>query len=221
VGQFCTNPGLIFVPTGTPAAGEPDLPAAIGEALAQTAGGPMLSERIHAGYDEAARELASCVDVRLLAEGKPGQGPWSGTPQVYVTDVETYLRNAEQLSEERFGPVGLIVTYTPGTGPDLLRVLDLGATGSGHLTGTIQLDPADPEDLDLARAITARLRTLVGRIVYNGWPTGVAVNHAQHHGGPYPATTAPAYTSVGAAAIQRWLVPVVQQGLPPELADLK
>ena len=57
----------------------------------------------------------------------------------------------------------------------------------------------------------------VGRIVWNGWPTGVAVNAAQHHGGPYPATTAPATTSVGSTAIRRWLVPVAYQGLPQEL----
>ena len=139
---------------------------------------------------------------------------------MFVTDAESYLRNADILSEERFGPVGVVVTYTIGSGPDPLNLLELGATGDGHLTGTIQLDPADTADLDLARAVTAHLRTLVGRIVYNGWPTGVAVNHAQHHGGPYPATTSPAHTSVGAAAILRWLVPVVHQGMPPEMGGL-
>jgi NADP-dependent aldehyde dehydrogenase len=211
VGQFCTNPGLLFVPD------QPELLETIGTAVAATTGGPMLSERIHAGYVEAARELAAIPGVRPLAQGAPGQGPWSGTPQVFVIDAQSYLDNAALLSEERFGPIGLVITYTFDAGADLLHLLESGATGTGHLTGTIHLDPADPVDLDLARAVTAQLRTLVGRIVYNGWPTGVAVNHAQHHGGPYPATTAPAYTSVGSTAILRWLIPVVYQGAPPEL----
>ncbi|MGH6654397.1 MAG: aldehyde dehydrogenase (NADP(+)), partial [Actinocrinis sp.] len=70
---------------------------------------------------------------------------------------------------------------------------------------------------DQARRVGRLLAERAGRVVYNGWPTGVAVTHAQQHGGPYPATTAPAYTSVGATAIERWLVPVVYQDFPPQL----
>jgi NADP-dependent aldehyde dehydrogenase len=71
--------------------------------------------------------------------------------------------------------------------------------------------------MDLARQVVAVLEQVAGRIVFNGWPTGVAVVAAQHHGGPWPATTVPAYTSVGTAAIRRWLVPVAYQSFPPEL----
>ena len=213
VGQFCTNPGLLFVPD------DPDLLAAIAAAAEQTAGGPMLSERIHAGFTAAAAELGARPKVSLLAQGKSGDGPWSATPQVFTISAQDFLRDAEFLSEERFGPAGLVVTYPLEGGPDPYNVLELGATGHGHLTGTIHLDPADPADLARARELVTELRTLVGRIIYNGWPTGVAVNHAQHHGGPYPATTAPEHTSVGSAAIYRWLVPVVHQGCPPELAE--
>ena len=71
--------------------------------------------------------------------------------------------------------------------------------------------------LATARQVIAVFERTVGRIVWNGWPTGVAVNAAQHHGGPYPATTAPIFTSVGSAAIRRWLIPVAYQGLPDGL----
>ncbi|HEV2636870.1 MAG TPA: aldehyde dehydrogenase family protein [Actinocrinis sp.] len=244
VGQFCTNPGLMFVPD------DQALLDAVGSAVAETVGGPMLAERIHAGYLAATASLTARDRVAVLAEGKPGEGPWSATPQVFTTDVAAYGADREFLAEERFGPAGLVVRYRAGAGAGagagvgadaaaganadasansdaaanaaveaLLATLEPALTGDGQLTATIQLDPSDPQDLLLARALVARLRTLVGRIIYNGWPTGVAVNHAQHHGGPYPATTAPAHTSVGAAAIFRWLIPVVHQGCPPELAE--
>jgi NADP-dependent aldehyde dehydrogenase len=87
----------------------------------------------------------------------------------------------------------------------------------GNLAGTVHADQDSPEDLDLARQVVAVLEQVAGRLVFNGWPTGVAVAAAQHHGGPWPATIVPAYTSVGAAAIRRWLVPVAYQNFPPEL----
>jgi NADP-dependent aldehyde dehydrogenase len=88
------------------------------------------------------------------------------------------------------------------------------AAAPGSLTATVHAEPADA---DLARGLVAELAQHVGRVVYNGWPTGVAVNHAMHHGGPWPATTAPLHTSVGTAAIRRFQVPVAFQGLPEEL----
>ena len=84
----------------------------------------------------------------------------------------------------------------------------------------MHVDTGSPEDLDLARQVVAVLEHIAGRVVCNGWPTGVAVVAAQHHGGPWPATTVPAYTSVGTAAIRRWLVPVAYQDFPPELLPL-
>lgn len=217
VGQFCTNPGLLFVP-----ADDERLLEEIAAAVAETVGGPMLADRIHAGFAAGAQQLAARPDVRTLAEGKPGEGPWAATPVVYAVTAEDFLRSAGELREEHFGPLGLVVTYTFGSGPDPFNLLDVGALGDGQLTASIHLDPADGADATLGRALADRLGALAGRIVFNGWPTGVAVTRAQHHGGPFPATTAPAYTSVGAAAIRRWLVPVVYQDCPPELlpADL-
>jgi NADP-dependent aldehyde dehydrogenase len=97
---------------------------------------------------------------------------------------------------------------------DLVPVL--GAL-PGNLVGTVHVDTASPEDVDLARPVVTALERIAGRIVCNGWPTGVAVVAAQHHGGPWPATTMPLFTSVGTAAIRRWLVPVAYQDLPAEL----
>jgi NADP-dependent aldehyde dehydrogenase len=211
VGQFCTNPGLLFVPD------DERLLASIADAIAGTTGGPMLAERIHAGFVAGADELAARADVQALAEGKSGEGPWSATPVTYTVTAEDFLASAETLREEHFGPLGLVITYAFGAGLDPFNLLDLGAVGEGHLTATIHLDPENERDVELAGVLADRLRGIAGRLVFNGWPTGVAVTHAQHHGGPYPATTAPAYTSVGAAAIRRWLVPVAYQDFPPDL----
>jgi len=201
-GQFCTNPGLLFVPEN------PALLAAIANAVSATAGGPMLSERIFAGYQDAVAEAAS-RHVRELAAGAPGEGPWGATPRALTTTLKEFATDLPALSAERFGPAGLVITYS--SVEELLAVLgDL----SGNLVGSVHADPAD---LDLARRVVAALERIAGRIVFNGWPTGVAVVAAQHHGGPWPATTAPARTSVGSAAIRRWLVPVAYQNFPPEL----
>src|SRR5579859_781833 len=205
-GQFCTNPGLLFVPEDV------GLLSAIGEAVGASAGGPMLSGRIFAGYEDAVAEAGDHPGVTELAAGRPGAGPWGATPRVFQITLKEFAADLAVLSRERFGPAGLVITY-PSV-PDLLPVL---AALPGNLVGTVHADPGSPEDLDLARQVVAALERVAGRIVFNGWPTGVAVVAAQHHGGPWPATTVPAYTSVGTAAIRRWLVPVAYQNFPPEL----
>jgi NADP-dependent aldehyde dehydrogenase len=205
-GQFCTNPGLLFVPEDV------GLLSAIGEAVGAAAGGPMLSGRIFAGYEDAVAEAQDHPGVTELADGQPGPGPWGATPRVFQVALKEFAADLAVLSRERFGPAGLVITY-PSV-PDLLPVL---AALPGNLAGTVHADQDSPEDLDLARQVVAVLEHVAGRIVFNGWPTGVAVAAAQHHGGPWPATTVPAYTSVGTAAIRRWLVPVAYQNFPPEL----
>jgi NADP-dependent aldehyde dehydrogenase len=206
VGQFCTNPGLLFVPEDV------GLLSAISEAVGASAGGPMLSGRIFAGYEEAVAEAQDHPGVSELAAGRPGAGPWGATPRVFQLTLKEFAADLAVLSRERFGPAGLVITYSSVA--DLLPVL---AALTGNLVGTVHADPGSPEDLDLARQVVAVLEHVAGRIVFNGWPTGVVVVAAQHHGGPWPATTVPAYTSVGTAAIRRWLVPVAYQNFPPEL----
>jgi NADP-dependent aldehyde dehydrogenase len=205
-GQFCTNPGLLFVPEDV------GLLSAIAEAAGASAGGPMLTGRIFAGYQDAVEEAAEHPGVTELAAGQPGPGPWGATPRVFQLTLKEFADDIAVLSRERFGPAGLVITY-PSV-EDLLPVL---ATLAGNLVGTVHVDTGSPDDLDLARQVITVLEHVAGRVACNGWPTGVAVVAAQHHGGPWPATTVPAYTSVGTAAIRRWLVPVAYQDFPSEL----
>src|SRR6266536_1212413 len=208
-GQFCTNPGLLFVPEDV------GLLSAIGEAVGASSGGAMLTGRIFAGFTEAVEEAEEHPGVTELAAGQPGPGPWGATPRVFQLTLKEFADDMAVLSRERFGPAGLVITY-PSV-DDLLPVL---AALAGNLVGTVHVDTRSPDDLDLARQVVAVLEHIAGRVVCNGWPTGVAVVAAQHHGGPWPATTVPAYTSVGTAAIRRWLVPVAYQDFPPELLPL-
>ncbi|MBO0803425.1 MAG: aldehyde dehydrogenase (NADP(+)), partial [Nocardiopsaceae bacterium] len=150
--------------------------------------------------------------VTELASGRAGEGPWGATPRVYATTLKEFAADAATLAKERFGPAGIVITYP--SPDDLLPVL---AGLPGNLVGTVHADPASSSDIELARRVIPVLEKIAGRIVFNGWPTGVAVVAAQQHGGPYPATTAPEHTSVGTAAIARWLVPVAHQNFPPDL----
>ena len=206
-GQFCTNPGLLFVPAGDDALGQ-----ALADAVSESSGAPMLSERIHSGYEAALAEIEAHPAVTATAAGTTGDGPWGATPRLFSTTLEEFAADIAVLAKERFGPAGLVITYPSAT--ELLPVL---AQLEGNLVGSVHGDEDDRADLGTARQVIAVFERTVGRIVWNGWPTGVAVNAAQHHGGPYPATTAPIFTSVGSAAIRRWLIPVAYQGLPTAL----
>jgi NADP-dependent aldehyde dehydrogenase len=206
-GQFCTNPGLLFVP-----ARDETLRGAIADAVSESSGGPMLSERIYSGYEAALAEIEAHPAVTSVAAGATGEGPWGATPRLFATTLEEFAADLPVLAKERFGPAGLLITY-----PSAEELLPVLARLGGNLVGSVHGDPDDRAELSTARQVIAVFERTVGRIVWNGWPTGVAVNAAQHHGGPYPATTAPATTSVGSTAIRRWLVPVAYQGLPAEL----
>ncbi|WP_460367236.1 aldehyde dehydrogenase family protein, partial [Actinocorallia lasiicapitis] len=204
-GQFCTNPGLLFVPAQGRWVEE------IAAAVARSSGGPMLTERIKDGYVDG---LQAKDGLPVLAEGAPGPGPWAAIPTVFTTDLATFTGRLPGIAEETFGPSAVVVTYPdPAELPPVLALLP------GSLTATIHAgEPAE------AGAVAEVFARTAGRLIWNGWPTGVAVTWAQHHGGPWPATTAPASTSVGTAAIGRWLTPVAYQSwpqelLPPELRD--
>src|SRR6266567_199952 len=187
-------------------------PAIAAAGFTRSTGGGMLTGRIFAGFTEAVAEAAEHPGITELAAGQPGPGPWGATPRVFQLRLKEFAADMGVLSRERFGPAGLVITY-PSI-EDLLPVLGVLA---GNLVGTVHVDTGSAADVDLARQVVAVLEHVAGRVVCNGWPTGVAVVAAQHHGGPWPATTVPAYTSVGTAAIRRWLVPVAYQDFPPEL----
>ncbi|GIL31177.1 aldehyde dehydrogenase (NADP(+)) [Actinocatenispora comari] len=203
-GQFCTKPGLLFLPTGH----------ALTEALVQASRAatvaPLLNARIRAGYDAGVRELAAVDGVRPLLAPSTVDGPGFGAnPALLAVDVPTLVAHADELLRECFGPVSLIVEYADAD--ELLRAIELLP---GSLTGTIQGEATEPE---LPAALLEAFAERAGRVLWNGWPTGVAVSWAQHHGGPWPATTAPLFTSVGVTAIRRFLRPVAYQDVPDAL----
>jgi NADP-dependent aldehyde dehydrogenase len=199
-GQFCTKPGLLLVPAGW---GIEDRVAAFaGERPPE----PMLSEHIRSGYSQALEQLAKRPGVRVIAgeidpEGDPA-------PTILATTVSDLLADSEALTQECFGPAALVVSYTSEE-----ELLAAAQVFEGQLTATIQSSGPEPVTSALLDVLTER----VGRVVWNGWPTGVSVTYAQHHGGPYPATTSVQTTSVGTAAIDRFLRPVTYQDAPDEV----
>ncbi|HEV2345973.1 MAG TPA: aldehyde dehydrogenase (NADP(+)), partial [Actinocrinis sp.] len=180
VGQFCTKPGVLFVPD------DPALLEELEAAVRETTGGPMLSARIHAGYVASVDDLGSRGEVEPLASGNPGEGPWSAAPKVYRTTLGAVYEHRELLNEEHFGPIGVVVVGAAPT--DALRLIE--AEDVGHLAATVHAD-LDGDDVQEARLVGRTLAERAGRVIFNGWPTGVAVTHAQQHGGPFPATTMP------------------------------
>jgi NADP-dependent aldehyde dehydrogenase len=203
-GQFCTKPGMILIPASP--AGDALVSAAI-EAAKAVAPGVLLDVRMRdnflAGF--AARAAEPAVRTLAVAAAAPGDGApqavRAGLLEVDAPDV------SGDLLEECFGPVTVLVRYRdPAQAEALLSRL------GGNLTATLHADPGEPE----AAAWLSRLSRFAGRVIFGGWPTGVAVAPAMTHGGPYPATTSPT-TSVGGTAIDRWLRPVTFQTVPPAL----
>ncbi len=206
VGQFCTKPGVLLVPESS------SLQELVVSAVRGSAGGPMLSEAILAGYYRSLDPLADRDDVELLAGSSEHRE--QPTPSVYGTDAARFLAHPEELLEEHFGPAALLVRYRSDD-----ELLAVARSLHGQLTATIHGED-DDRDGELVELLAAR----AGRVLWNGWPTGVSVSYAQQHGGPYPATTAPHFTSVGTASIARFLRPVAYQDtpdalLPPALQD--
>jgi NADP-dependent aldehyde dehydrogenase len=203
-GQLCTKPGLIFVPEGEAGAG---FGAALRDVVADADTGVMLGERLYAAAKEATDQLERHADVEPLsaAQERPPSAGFA-LPAALFTTSSAALRADPELADERFGPIALVVSYRDVD--DLLATIE---TIPGQLTATIQ---ATDDDEAIGRALAACLLPRAGRLIYNGVPTGVSVTGAMQHGGPYPATTAPAHTSVGTTAIRRFLRPVVWQSAP-------
>lgn len=197
-GQFCTNPGLLFAPEA--------LVDEIAERLRGVAAAPMLNDRIEAGFLSVSDALGGRPGVRRVVWPEDGA---STAPRLLTMDLAAFRADADAAGQECFGPLGLVVTYD-----DLADVADAVAALPGQLTTSLHAEQDETGDL---AALTDVLADRSGRVLWNQWPTGVAVSYAMEHGGPYPATTAPATTSVGTAAIERFLRPVAFQGWPQEL----
>lgn len=204
-GQFCTNPGIVIGIAG------PDLDVFVDAAAAAiTAAQPqvMLTPGIHATYDKGVAALESHASVTNVARGAEGTGCTLGRAALFRTDAADFIADAT-LGHEVFGASSIVIAAK-----DMAEIASVIERLEGQLTATIQLDAADE---DAARALVPLLERKAGRILANGWPTGVEVSTAMVHGGPYPATSDPRSTSVGTAAIERFLRPVCYQDLPEAL----
>ncbi|MFW0795906.1 aldehyde dehydrogenase (NADP(+)) [Gordonia sp. CPCC 205515] len=209
-GQFCTKPGILLVPE------DATFIDSIVEQTQQVPAARMLTARIVDGYLDrvAAASAAPKVDVLVKGEAMPHpSGVAEVSPTLLQTTAENLVGDAEVLLEETFGPTAVIATYRDTT--DVRRVLE-SIDGSLTVTLHTRTEPTGAERAELQQLVRVAA-TRAGRLVFNGWPTGVAVTPAQHHGGPYPATTAIAHTSVGATAIRRFLRPVAFQDAPAGL----
>ena len=204
-GQFCTNPGLVVAVEGE---GLDAFEAAAAEALAAHAPQAMLTGGIRAAFAEGTDRLADADGVTELAAGLEGDGVATEMARLFATDGET-VRARPDLAEEVFGASSLVVRCR-----DLDEVAAVLAATEGQLTATLHLDEGDHAN---AARLLPILERKAGRILANGWPTGVEVAHAMVHGGPFPATSDGRSTSVGSLAIDRFLRPVCYQDLPAAL----
>ncbi|MFF0447906.1 aldehyde dehydrogenase family protein [Streptomyces sp. NPDC004609] len=197
-GQFCTKPGLLLAPAGSGAAD------AVAGALKEVAPGVLLTESIAAAYRQGVADLVAAgaspvASVPALTRG------FAAEPTVLTVPARA-LRPGSRLLAECFGPVALVVEY--GSGAQLREIL--AALQPSLAAAVISAGPADPELPWLVEHLARRS----GRVVVDGWPTGVATSWAQQHGGPWPATSRPEATSVGASALDRFTRPVAYQGVP-------
>ena len=208
-GQFCTNPGIAVLRAG------PEADRFIDTAAATLAASPaqtMLTDGIAQAYRDGQRRMAGVEGVReVLATDSQAR---SATPFLYTTDAQNWLSN-ETLSDEVFGPLGLVVTVA-----DMDEMRAVAHSLEGQLTCTMHLDDGDSET---AAPFLPILERKAGRVLANGFPTGVEVADTMVHGGPYPASTNFGATSVGTMSIRRFLRPVCYQNIPEALlpADLR
>jgi NADP-dependent aldehyde dehydrogenase len=214
VGQFCTNPGLVFLVKE----GESDPGIFLkktAEVLSAVPAGIMLTGKIKEAYDLGIHTLTRIEGVAIAARGTNVEGGCRGIPHLLQTTAKTFIKNP-QLAEEVFGPSTVVIIAS--TKEELIKA----ASGlKGHLTATIHWTDKDREDY---LELFGLLERKVGRLIMNGFPTGVEVCPSMHHGGPFPATTDLRITSVGTAAIKRFTRPICyqdfpQSSLPDELKD--
>lgn len=204
-GQFCTNPGLVIAVKGEALDA---FVAAASEAVKDSAAQTMLTPGIHDAYVQGVDGLLQSSTAREVARGATGESQNACQTGLFLTSAKDFMSD-ETLQAEVFGATSLVVECT-----DLDEVKHVAESLEGQLTATLQMDE---DDLGAARLLLPVLERRAGRVMANGWPTGVEVCHAMVHGGPYPATSDSRTTSVGSAAIYRFLRPVCYQDLPQGL----
>ena len=207
-GQLCTKPGFLFVPLGH------DLGGRLAARVAEVAEHRLLYPGSARGYRDRRDAILGADDVSVISEGslrfdEDEQG-WA-TPTIVTVSANALLAQRERLLAEAFGPLSILVEYE--SEDELAHLAD--QLFEGNLTGTVHA--AARENTEPLRRLVGWLSQHTGRVLFGGWPTGVAVTPAMQHGGPWPATTNDSGTSVGSAAIKRFLRPVSFQGAPQEL----
>jgi len=201
-GQFCTKPGMVFLGNGPDAE---KFAGKLSELVAGSAHFHLLTEAIHSSYDSAIAKRKADPSVTVLAERQhSGAAGFCAHSAVFATDAETFL--GSDLEAEIFGPTTLVVRHSSRE-----QILKIAGSLEGHLTATIH---GTEQDLRGFADLIAILETKVGRLIFNGFPTGVEVTHAMVHGGPYPSTSDGRSTSVGTQAIFRFTRLVCYQGFP-------
>lgn len=201
-GQMCTKPGLVFAPHDSA------LLDTITQLVADLPAFTMLNENIAERFHKLSTALARDHAVRRVVESSaeiPQSGYWQ-RPIVLHVDAR---RLSNSLAAECFGPFSVLVTYT-----SVEHVVAAIKRLGGQLAAAVH---AEPEDAQHVADLLPELADRAGRLVWNGWPTGVAVGAATQHGGPWPTTTAPTTTSVGLRAVDRFVRPVCLQGLPLDI----
>ena len=199
-GQFCTNPGIAIVLDGPEADA---FTSAAKDALAGTGPQVMLTDGIAKAYRDGRDRVAASKGVQEVLTSTCDQR--NATPYLFETDGTTWLEN-EELGEEVFGPLGLVVRVA-----DMDQMKQVASSLRGQLTCTLHMDDGDA---GAARELLPILERKAGRLLANGFPTGVEVSDSMVHGGPYPASTNFGATSVGTLSIRRFLRPVCYQNLP-------
>jgi NADP-dependent aldehyde dehydrogenase len=214
VGQFCTNPGVVVSLKSDQASAFVKI---AGKLIEEAAPATMLYAGIRDGYEQNVSKFEKVKGVQVAAKSKTAadRTKTQGTPTLLSTDAKTFLAN-EDLREEAFGPASIFVA-----GESKEELLAVARVMEGNLTATIH---GTAKDLEEYADLVALLEQKVGRLLFNGFPTGLEVCPSQQHGGPYPSTTDARTTSVGTASIQRFVRPVAYQdfpqaALPAELKD--
>jgi alpha-ketoglutaric semialdehyde dehydrogenase len=205
VGQFCTNPGILM---GINGEGFQQFRNAASQEISTRTAGTMLSPAIRSAYQRGVDRLTAAKDINKLARVEAVPDSCLGAPTLFSTTAKQLLAEPE-LAEEVFGPASILVSCE--TLEEMRAVVE---QLPGQLTASVF---AVEEDLEMARALLPMLERKVGRIIFNGYPTGVEVSYAMVHGGPFPATSDSRTTSVGASAIERFLRPVSYQNMPQAL----
>jgi 2,5-dioxopentanoate dehydrogenase len=205
VGQICTNPGLIF---GIRGQALEDFCLSVASEVNLRPSGVMLNPSIHTNYVAGLDKLGQIKGLEILASGLPSNGPCSAQMKVHRVSANLFKKTVE-LHEEIFGPCSLIVECN-----DLQQMVELAECLEGQLAATLQMDT---DDAASAQFLIPTLERKAGRLIVNGFPTGVEVSHSMVHGGPFPATSDSRGTSVGSRSIERFLRPVCYQDFPTDL----